>query len=265
MFRNKVKALWREGQPAAVGWMGSPDPYHTETMAEVGFDALVLDMQHGMGIGPDRAADWIQLVARCGVTPFVRVPWNEPAFIQWVLDAGALGIIVPMINSYADAVKAGGACRYYPVGYRSVGPNRVRYNGGSDYFEHANEEVACLVMIEDIRTIPLLYEIATAPGIDGFYIGPADLSVTMGLPPAMDQSDPRHGEAMQQILDAATRNNLVCGRHCRNGESAARHFAQGFKFCPAATDIIALDTGARAELKAAGVGSVPSPATAAVD
>ena len=81
-------------------------------MAEVGFDALVLDMQHGMGIGPDRAADWIQLVARCGVTPFVRVPWNEPAFVQWVLDAGALGIIVPLIGSYADAAKAGGACRY---------------------------------------------------------------------------------------------------------------------------------------------------------
>jgi len=249
--RNKVKELWRAGSPAAVGWMGTPDPYMTEAMAEAGFDALVLDMQHGMGIGPDRAAAWVQLVSRSGVTPFVRVPWNEPAYMQWVMDAGALGIIVPMIGSYDDAVKAGGACRYAPVGYRSTGPNRVRYNGGADYFANANEEIACLVMIEDIRTVPLLDQIATAPGIDGFYIGPADLSVSMGLPPAMDQSDPRHGEAMQQILDAATRHNLVCGRHCRSGEAAAKHFAQGFKFCPAAGDIGMIEMGAQANLAAA--------------
>ena len=251
MQKNRVKELWREGKPASVGWMSTADPYMTETMAEAGFDALVLDMQHGMGIGADRGAQWTQLVARCGVTPFVRVSWNEPVFMQMVLDAGALGVVVPMIGSYEEAVKAGGACRYAPLGYRSSGPNRVRYNGGADYFNHANEEIACLVMIEDIRTIPLLDEIAKAPGIDGFYIGPSDLAVTMGLGPGMDHADPRHGQAMQQILDAATRNGLVCGRHCRGGVAAAKHFAEGFKFCPAANDVGLVESGAVTELRAA--------------
>ena len=244
MQKNNVKALWREGKPAMVGWMSTADPYITEAMTEAGFDALVLDMQHGMGIGPDRAATWIQLVVGRGPTPFVRVPWNEPAYMQWVLDAGALGVIVPLIGSYEDAVKAGGACRYEPLGYRSVGPNRVRFMGGADYFDHANEEIACLVMIEHVNTIPKLDEIAQAPGIDGFYIGPSDLAVTMGLRPGMDQKDPRHVEAVQAILDAATRNNLVCGMHCGSAEEAARRFEQGMKFCPAAVDVALVGSGA---------------------
>ena len=245
MQTNKVKALWRDGKPAAAGWMSTADPYVTEAMAEAGFDALVLDMQHGMGIGPDRAATWVQLVVGLGPTPFVRVPWNEPAYMQWVLDAGALGIIVPLIGSYDDAVKAGGACRYEPLGYRSVGPNRVRFRGGADYFEHANEEIACLVMIEHIKTIPKLDEIAQAPGIDGFYIGPSDLAVTLGLGPGMDQKDPRHAEAVQAVVDVASRHNLVAGMHCGSAEEVARRFEQGFKFCPAAVDIALVTSGAR--------------------
>lgn len=249
MFKNAVKELWRQGKPAAVAWQSTPDPYITEALASCGFDALVLDMQHGMAIGPDRLGPWIQLVDRIGLPPFVRVPWNEPVYMQWALDAGAMGVIVPLIGSYEDAVKAGGACRYEPLGYRSTGPNRIRFTGGADYFQRANEEIACLVMIEHIDTIPKLDEIAQAPGIDGFYIGPSDLAVTMGLGPGQDRKEPEHVKVVQEILDAAKRNNLVAGMHCASAEEVARRFKQGFQFCPAINEVAAVTAAGQSAIK----------------
>ncbi|MBI2848238.1 MAG: 2,4-dihydroxyhept-2-ene-1,7-dioic acid aldolase, partial [Chloroflexi bacterium] len=169
MRSNKVKALWLEGKAPTVAWLSTPDTYIAEVLANAGFDALVLDMQHGMAIGPDRAALWLQAVSSTETVPVVRVPWNEPFFMQWVLDAGAYGVIVPLINSREEAARAGGACRYPPLGYRSVGANRARYYGGADYVQYAKEEIICLVMIEDIRTVARVEEVAGAPGIDGFY------------------------------------------------------------------------------------------------
>src|SRR5512142_682433 len=133
MRPNKVKQMWREGKPVIAGWCSTADTYTAEAMIHAGFDALILDMQHGMGIGPDRAATWLQVVGQEDVTPLVRIPWNEPTFAQWVLDAGAVRLIVPMVNSVKDAKNAIGACRYAPVGYRSNGPNRARLLA-SDYF-----------------------------------------------------------------------------------------------------------------------------------
>src|SRR5438105_3670991 len=106
MRPNRVKQLWREGKTVLVGWMATADPYATETLAHAGFDALVLDMQHGMGIGPDRAATWLQIVSSTDTTPMVRVSWNDPVPIQYVLDAGAYGVIVPLINNREEAEKA---------------------------------------------------------------------------------------------------------------------------------------------------------------
>lgn len=116
MRENRVKAIWRAGKTACLGWMNTADPYCAETMAHAGFDALVLDMQHGMAIGPDRAAQWMQAVSTTDTVPMVRVPWNEPHLIQYVLDAGAYGVIVPLINDVVEARKAAGACRYPPAG-----------------------------------------------------------------------------------------------------------------------------------------------------
>src|SRR5262245_33835959 len=140
MRPNKVRQLWREKKPVAVGWLSSPDTYMVETMAQAGFDAIVLDMQHGMAIGPDRAAVALQAISTTETVPLVRVPWNDPIYIQYVLDAGAYGVIVPMVNSRAEAERAAGAAKYFPIGYRSNGANRARFYGGSDYFAHANEE-----------------------------------------------------------------------------------------------------------------------------
>lgn len=249
MRPNNVKAMWKQGKPVAVGWVSSADTYVAEVMANAGFDALVLDMQHGMGIGPDRAVAWLQAVSTTQTVPMVRVPWNEPVFIQWVLDAGAYGVIVPLVNTRDEAAKAGGASRYPPVGYRSMGPNRARLYAGADYAQHANEEVACLVMVEDLRTVERIDELAKAPGIDGFYIGPSDLALSMGLAAGAYRRDERHAAACQRVVDAAKAHGLVAGVHCGGPDEAVQRFAQGFKFCPIGSDVGMIAAGAAAALQ----------------
>jgi len=206
-------------------------------------------MQHGMTIGPDRAGPWFQAVSTTDTVPMVRVPWNEPVFIQWALDAGAYGVVVPLVNTREEASKAGRACRYPPLGYRSVGPNRVRLYAGADYAQHANEEIICLVMIEDINTVDRIEELAEAPGIDGFYIGPADLALSIGITPANYLKNARHGEACQKVLDVAKAHNLIAGVHCGSAEEVVQRINQGFMFCPAVSDVGAVRAGANAALQ----------------
>ncbi len=249
MRTNKVKELWREGKAPTMAWLSTPDPYIAEVMANVGFDVLVLDMQHGMTIGPDRAGHWLQVVSTTNTVPMVRVPWNEPVFIQWVLDAGAYGVIVPLVNTREEATKAGGTCRYPPLGYRSVGPNRVRLYAGADYAQHANEEIICLVMIEDINTVARLEELTQAPGIDGFYIGPADLAISMGEAPRTYRESTRHAEACQRVLDIAKAHSLIAGVHCGSPEEVVQRINQGFMFSPAVNDVGAVTAGANAALQ----------------
>ncbi|MBI4329616.1 MAG: 2,4-dihydroxyhept-2-ene-1,7-dioic acid aldolase [Chloroflexi bacterium] len=245
MRPNKIKALWREGKPAHVGWVATGDSYIAETMAHAGFDGLVLDMQHGMGITSQQAAQWFQAVSTTETVPLVRVGWNDPVHIQWALDAGAYGVIVPLVNSYEEAVRAGGACRYAPVGFRSVGPNRARLYAGDDYVQHSNQEIICLVMIESIEAVGKVEEIARAPGIDGFYIGPGDLALTLGLPGGLDNKDPRHVEACRKVLESAKRHGLVAGIHTTGPEETLRRFAEGYLFCPVASDVGAVAAAAR--------------------
>ena len=233
MRTNKVKSLWQSGKAPTVAWLDTADTYVAEIIANVGFDVMVLDMQHGMAIGPDRAALWLQAVSTTDTMPMVRVPWNEPFFIQWVLDAGAYGVIVPLVNSREEATKAGGACRYPPIGYRSVGPNRAQLYGGADYFKQANKEIICLAMVEDIKTVPHVEELAEAPGIDGFYIGPVDMAVSMGLGPPAYRESKQHAEACHQVLKTARDHGLVAGIHCASPQEVLQRTAEGFVFCPA--------------------------------
>ena len=250
MRTNKVKELWKSNKSPAVAWLSTADTYIAETVANAGFDVLVLDMQHGMTIGPDRAGTWFQAVSTTSAVPFVRVPWNEPWFIQWVLDAGAYGVIVPLVNNREEAAKAGGACRYPPAGYRSLGPNRVRYYGGADYSQRANDEVVCLAMIEDIKTVAHIEELTRASGIDGFYIGPTDLALSMGVEPNLFRESAEHAKACQRVLDVAKSSGLVAGIHCWSAEETVQRTKQGFMFCPAMNDIMAITTTANAAVKA---------------
>jgi 4-hydroxy-2-oxoheptanedioate aldolase len=235
-----------------MAWLQTADPYVAEIVAAAGFDSLVLDAQHGMGIGQEQTASWLQAVSLHDTVPVVRVGWNEPAYIQWALDAGAYGVIVPLVNSLEEATKAGKATRYAPLGYRSVGPNRARFYGGADYEMKANDEMVCLVMIERSDTVARVEELAQAPGIDGFYIGPADLAMSMGLPPRGYQGESRHAEACQQVLDAAKKHGLVCGIQTASPEEAIERYEQGFLYCSVLIATAALGRTAAAALKTVG-------------
>ncbi len=250
MHPNKVKAMWREGQPAIACWMSSADSYLAETIAHIGFDAVVLDMQHGMTIGPEKAGAWLQGVSHGDSVPMVRMAWNEPYLMQWVLDAGAHGVIVPLVNNAEEAAKAARACRYPPIGMRSSPPNRARLYA-DDYVERANDEIICLVMVESINTIPHLDEMAQVPGIDGFYIGPNDLALSMGIPGTKYLDYEAHGEASLKVVEAARAHGLVAGIHCATPEEVRMRFQQGFMFCPAANDVRLLTAGATQNLRAA--------------
>jgi len=249
MRPNRVKALWREGKPVAAAWCSTPDPFVADIMARAGFDALLLDMQHGMGIGPDRAAAWLQAVSQTETVPLVRVPWNEPAYIQWVLDAGAYGVVIPLVSKREEAARGVGACRYPPLGYRSWGPNRVLAYAGSDYFQRANEEIICLIMIEGAEAVANLEEMVSVPGIDGFFIGPADLGISLGLGPSAEATeDPRHVEACKKVLETAEAHGLMAGRAVSGVEEAVGRFRQGYKFCPISSDVRSIGVAMAAEI-----------------
>lgn len=244
MKPNRVKELWRRGEPVAVGWCSAVDPFLTEAMVRAGFDALILDWQHGMGIDAREMATWLQIVGQSETVPFVRTPWNEPTFAQWALDAGAMGIIVPMVNDVAEARKAIGACRYPPLGYRSYAPNRAGLLA-ADYFGRSNEDIVCLVMLESLAAIDNVEAIGELPGFDGYFIGPMDLGVSMGLPPSTDKWNDRHAQAVQRVIEYARSRGQVAGIFALSPEQAMARFRQGFNFNPIFADVFSLAAAAR--------------------
>jgi 4-hydroxy-2-oxoheptanedioate aldolase len=228
MRPNTIKQLWREGKVAVGGWLSIPSTYTAEIMAHQDFDWVCVDTQHGM-IDYTMGSMMLQAISTTDTMPFVRVPWNEPSIIMKYLDAGAYGVIVPMVNNRAEAERAVAACRYPPQGMRSYGPNRVNLYAGANYAAEANGEVACVVMIETAEALDNLDAILSTPGVDAAYIGPADLSLAIGLPPRGDNPDPKHRETVARIREACERHGVAPGIHCASSAFAAEKVAEGFK------------------------------------
>lgn len=227
MRANRVRQLWREGKPAIGGWLGIPSSFSAEIMAHQGFDWLCVDMQHGI-IDYQVGVTMLQAISLTDTTPIMRVPWNDPAIIMKALDAGAYGVIVPLCNTRAEAEAAVAACRYPPQGMRSSGPARAIYYGGRDYQEHANEEILCICMIETKQGIANIDEICSVPGLDAVYIGPADLSLALGLPPRADVEEQLHLDTVQEIRESAHRHGIKAGMHCAGAPFAAKKALEGF-------------------------------------
>ena len=247
MRENRLKRLWQEGRPALGGWLTIPSSFSAEIFAHAGFDWVNIDMQHGM-IDYSHAVPMLQAISTTETVPLVRVPWNEPGSIMKALDAGAFGVIIPMVNSSAEAEAAVAACRYAPRGVRSYGPVRAVYYAGRDYFAHADQEVCCIVMLETKEAAEKADEILAVPGIDAAYIGPADLSVSLGLPPASDHEDPAFAGAVERILDACRRHGVVPGAHAGNVATARKRLQQGFLMVEMCDDAGALARTAATDL-----------------
>ena len=262
MRPNKIKQLWSENKPATLGWLSIANTFTAELMARQGFDALCIDLQHGtMGMGD--VLPMLQAISQTETAPIVRVPWNDAAPIMKALDLGAIGIIVPMINTAADAAKAVAACRFMPTGMRSAGPVRALQLHGPDYFSKADGEVIVFAMIETQDGLANLEAIAATPGLDALYIGPADLSYALGLPPKADNTDPLHLETCNRILDAAHRNGKKAAMHCASAAFAAGAIERGFDMVMLTSDFHSMIAGARKQLddlKAATSGKTASPA-----
>lgn len=247
MIVNRVRRIWKEGGAVVNGWLAIPSSYATEVMAHAGFDSLTVDLQHGVN-DYQSAVSMFQAISTTDVTPLARVPWNDPAWIMKTLDAGALGIICPMINNADDARKLVGACRYPPDGYRSFGPIRAKVHYGNDYHDHANAEIIVMPQIETLEAIENLDEILDVPGIEAIYIGPSDLSMALGLQPREGQADHIAVEARAKILETCRKRGVHAGIHQQDAEGALRQIELGFQFVTIASDNRFLSHKAREEV-----------------
>lgn len=244
-MNNPLKDIWAAGEVAHGGWLSIANSATADVMGSVGFDYLCVDMQHGAADYSD-ALNMFQSLEGSSSVPIARVPWNEPGIIGRVLDAGAYGVIVPMVNSVAEAEAAVAACRYPPAGSRSWGPMRAAglHDGYSP--ATANEGVAAIPMIETAQAVEALEGILDTPGIDAVYVGPADLSISYGLPPGSDNEGP-FVTALERIVAECNARGVVPGIHTTPALAQLRR-DQGFRMITVTSDAIALASGAKSML-----------------
>jgi 4-hydroxy-2-oxoheptanedioate aldolase len=255
-----LRELWDRGEVTVGGWCTLPSAFSAELMARCGFDWLCIDTQHGL-IGYDQLVVMLQAVAITGTPAFVRVPWNQPDHLMKALDAGAQGVIVPMVNSAEEARAAVAACRYPPDGYRSWGPIRASLGVPGYSPSSANQRVVVAVMIETPAGVAAADEIVAVPGVDAVYIGPNDLAVTHGLEPGGDTSRPERARPIEAVLEACVRRAVVAGIHCASLEIARHWGDKGFRMLNVNSDALFLRQQATSVVQGlSGEGRVRPPA-----
>lgn len=241
-----LKARWRSGEVTLGAWCSLPSPLSAEALARSGFDWVCIDMQHGLA-DYTQACEMIRAIDLAGAVPIVRVPWNEPGIIGRVLDAGALGIIVPMIQSVEDARRAVEAVLYPPAGRRSFGPLRVSLRDGPTYFAGANDRIAVIPMIETAEALAAVEDIVAVPGVDSAFVGPMDLSVALGLPPNDSDGTAVFDVAIARVVAACRKFGKAAAVYS-NAKVAPLRLKQGFQMVSVTTDFGSLAMGARADL-----------------
>ena len=236
MRKNKLKEIFQSGKYAVNGWLQIPNSFTAELMANQNWDSLTLDMQHGV-IDYPNAIGMLQAISTTKVVPMARVNWNEPGQIMKILDAGAYGIICPMVSNKVEAENFVKACMYPPDGYRSYGPIRGLVYGGPDYADQANNEILKFAMIETKESLDNLDEIMKTPHLDGIYIGPADLSLAIGQRPSFDkpEGDPVY-DVIMKVLEHAKKNNIIAGIQNGQPEYADKMIKKGFQLVTIGSD-----------------------------
>lgn len=248
MTENNLLAKFSSGETALGAWMMLREPLVSSAATNLDYDYLCVDMQHGVQDYSDVTAH-LTAASRSSVTPIARTPANDPSIVGRLLDAGALGIIFPMVNTVEQAERAVAACKYAPVGSRSMGPIGAMTLHGNDYFGKANDAVAVIPMIETAEAVGNLDGILAVSGVDAIYVGPSDLSLTLGLPPGLDNADPKFVEAIDTILAGCEKHGVVPGIHCSPAMAGKRH-EQGFRMLTVGYDFEPVMTALRTDLKA---------------
>lgn len=244
MRPNRLREIWAQGGAAVNGWLAIPNSFSAETMAHQGWDSLTIDLQHGV-VDYQAMVPMLQAVSTTPTVPVVRVPWLEPGILMKALDAGAYGVICPMVNTRADAEKLVAYTHYAPRGTRSFGPVRALLYGGADYPQHANDTIVAFAMIETAQALENLDDILATPGLDAVYIGPSDLSLALGCKPTFDDLDPKAAEAVQHVLARAKAHGVVAGIHNGTPEAALKRIAMGFQFVTVSSDARLMAAGAQ--------------------
>ena len=247
MRTNKVRDIWNAGGNVVNGWLASSSSYSAEIMASLGFDSVGVDMQHGM-IDFNDGVHLLQAISAQPPTPLARIPWNDPTWIMKTLDAGALGLICPMVNTREEAEHLVQCMRYPPHGFRSFAGVRGPLYMGPDYAKKANDTVISFAMIETDTALNNIEEICSTERLDAVYIGPSDLALGLGHDPLPDPTEKEVLDAIEHIRKVAVDNGVVPCIHAAGGDHAKRLFDQGFRLCTLANDVSLMRKAATAEI-----------------
>ena len=238
MKKNFVRHKLKRGEPSIGTWLTLPDITAARLMARTGFDWLTVELEH-TPVTLETAAASFAIISACDRVPLARVPVNNIENIKRVLDTGAWGIVVPMVNSRAEAEAAVAAARYAPIGNRSIGGQLHAANFETDpatYYAKANDEILVVVMAEHVQAFEDADDILSVPGIDVVFIGPNDLHNSMGKAPTFDSEHKEYVDALQHILKTAKKHGIAPGIHVADAATAQRRLADGFQFVAVASE-----------------------------
>ena len=245
MKKNGIQEAWNNGKNIVNGWSSIANTFNSEILAVSGFDSVTIDMQHGL-VGYQKVVEMLQAISGYNITPMVRVPWNDPSMVMRCLDAGAYGIICPMVNTKEECEKFVAACRYPPKGYRSFGPIRARMYAGDDYFKHANDTLLNFAMIETSEAVDNLDKILSVEELDAVYIGPSDLAVTMGYAPGAYEKEVE--DCLSYIIEMCKKKNIKAGIHCPDGKTVKERFDMGYNLGTISADAALLSQASKREI-----------------
>jgi 4-hydroxy-2-oxoheptanedioate aldolase len=233
---NRLKKVWSEGGVVISGHCAIGTSHVTEILCRQAIDAMLIDTQHSP-ISYDTMFAMLQVIAATPVVSLVRVPWNDPAAIQRTLDAGAMGVMCPMVNTAEECRAFVRACYYAPAGFRSFGPVR---GAQPDYFANANTSILPIVMIETAEAVRNIDAILAVPGLAAIYIGPSDMGITMGIDPGKAPYDARIVDLFPQIIGKCRQHGVVAGVHGYDPTYARARMVEGFQFLttPFDTDLL---------------------------
>jgi 4-hydroxy-2-oxoheptanedioate aldolase len=239
MRPNAVKRALKAGQASVGSWLSLGSITASRFLARAGFEWLTVDIEHSL-VDWETATHMFASIADAGCIALARVPSNRHDHIKRVLDNGAHGIVVPMVNSREEAQAAVAACLYPPAGNRSVGGSVHALNFGGtapDYYARANDELLIVLQCEHIQAVEHADEIFSVPGIDAIFVGPNDLAASMRSSDGRPPSGEATAQAMKRILDACRRHGVAPGLHCTSGEEARHRIEEGWQFVAIASEL----------------------------